>query len=229
MNKTKNKIIINIVLLLISIIIVLILGIFQKDLLGYIILILLNIYVFISSIAMIKTEKKISLFIIIILSSLLIVFFGYSLVRLISYINNRTEYFESKEYYIETAKDLEESLKHSAKYYYEPSYYFENTNLDKIVVSKYQAENEFNEKLFKLKKDKLGNCNGYIVIIVDQEYINRMIERCKKQYGESFCSSDYIASLDNYGVTETLNIKSYISCSGKYTYNTIGYDESQIK
>ena len=60
MNKTNNKLIINIVLLLISIIIVLILGIFQKNLLGYIILILLNIYVFISSIAMIKTEKKIS-------------------------------------------------------------------------------------------------------------------------------------------------------------------------
>ena len=97
------------------------------------------------------------------------------------------------------------------------------------MVSKYQAENEFNEKWFKLSKDELGKCNGYIIIIVDQEYINRMIERCKKQYGESFCSSDYIASLDNYGVTETLNIKSYISCSGKYTYNTIGYDESQIK
>ena len=56
-----------------------------------------------------------------------------------------------------------------------------------------------------------------------------MIERCKKQYGESFCSSDYIASLDNYGIAETLNIKSFISCRGKYNYKTVGYDETQIK
>lgn len=229
MNKIKKKLIINAILLFVSIIIVFILSMFQKDLLGFIISVILNIYVLISTITMVKEEKKISLFIIMVLSLLLIVFFGYSIVNSTLFNHNKTKYFDSEEYYIETAKDLEESLNNSAKHYYEPSYYFENTNLDKIVVSKYQAENEFNEKWFKLKKEELGNCNGYIVISVDQDYINRMIESCNKRYGESECSPDYIASLDNYGITETLNIKSFISCSGKYVYKTVGYDESQIK
>ena len=136
--------------------------------------------------------------------------------------------FDSEKYYIEAAKALEESLTQSAKYYYKPSYYFENTNLDKIVISKNQSENEFNEKWFKLKKEDLGNCDGYIVININQDYINYTIERYKRNMGVSDYSSENVADYDDSRVIDTLKINSFINCNGKYTYKTIGYDESQI-
>lgn len=184
----------------------------------------INMYIFIISLVLVKKSNKV----ILIISLLLTLFFGFGTIS--STISNvkRNNYLNSEEFYVEEAKSLERSLSDSAQYYYDLEYYIENLDLEKIIITKEQAEENFEENWFRLKQDKLGICDGYIVINIDQNNIKNIIESYKKRINSQQYIPDSVVSLYYDEVMSSLNIDVFVSCNGAYSYTTDGFDNTNL-
>ena len=185
---------------------------------------IINIYVLISSIISIKKYSNKSTITIMIISLLLAIFFGFGAISGIVSTSKRNNYLKSEDFYIEQAKSLESSLVDSAKYYYNLEYYVENLDINNIKITKLEAEKNFNEKWFDLKKDDLGVCDGYVVININQEMIKNLIDEYKRRYNTDTYTAGVIVNYDYDRVMNSLNINAYISCNGDFSYTTNGYN-----
>ena len=214
---------INVILLILSIVIFLC-GSFTNRYIEVIIRgisLVINIYLLIISLI----DKNKSNKVILILSILLTCFFGYATISGAFFNAKKTQYLNSEEFYIENAKSLERSLEDSAKYYYELEFYIENLGTNTFKITKNQAEQEFNEKWYNLTKEELGVCDGYTVINVNQQNLNKIIDDYKKEYNTDTYIPHIVASYGYDRIRESITIKSFISCNGDYSYTTDRYNK----
>lgn len=181
----------------------------------------INIYLLIISLV----DKNKSNKVILILSILLTCFFGYATVSGAFFNQQHKQYLNSEEFYIEKAESLERSLEDSAKYYYKLEHYIENLGTNSFKITKEQAEKEFDEKWYNLEKDDLGVCDGYTIISVDQQNLNKIIDDYKKEFNTDTYIPNIVASYGYDRIRESMTIKSFISCTGDYSYTTDGYNK----
>lgn len=182
----------------------------------------INIYLLIASLINKNKSSKT----ILILSLLLTCFFAYATVSSVYFNTKHYQYLNSEEFYIENAKELERSLEDSAKYYYEEEHYIENLDINTFKITKEQAEQEFDEKWYDLKKDDLGVCDGYTIISTDQQYLNKIIDNYKRRMNTDTYEPEDIVSYAAYsGIRDSLSIKAFITCNGDYSYTSDGYDK----
>ena len=186
---------------------------------------IINIFLLILSIVISLIDKNKSNKTILILSILLTCFFGYATVSGVFFNVKKTQFLNSEEFYIENAKSLERSLADSAKYYYELEHYIENLDISTFKITKKQAESEFNEKWYNLTKEELGTCDGYTIISVDQQNLNKIIDDYKKEFNTDTYIPNIVASYGYDRIRESITIKSFISCTGDYSYTTDGYNK----
>ena len=182
---------------------------------------IINIYLLVVSLINKNKSNKT----ILVLSLLLTCFFAYATVSGIYFNMKHNQYQNSEDFYIENAKSLERSLADSAKYYYELAYYIENLDINTIKITKKQAEKEFGEKWYNLTKEELGVCDGYTIISVDQQNLNKIIDDYKKEFNTDTYIPNIVASYGYDRIRESITIKSFISCTGDYSYTTDGYNK----
>lgn len=214
---------INVILLILSIVIFLC-GSFTNRYIEVImrgISLVINIYLLIISLI----DKNKSNKVILILSILLTCFFGYATISGAFFNAKKTQYLNSEEFYIENAKSLERSLADSAKYYYELEFYIENLGTNTFKITKNQAEQEFNEKWYNLTKEELGVCDGYTIISVDQQHLNKIIDSYKRKMNTDTYKPEHIVSYAYNDIIDSLSIKVFITCDGDYSYTTDGYNK----
>jgi len=181
----------------------------------------INIYLLIISLI----DKNKSNKTILILSILLTCFFGYATVSGVFFNAKKTQFLNSEEFYIENAKSLERSLADSAKYYYELEHYIENLDISTFKITKKQAESEFNEKWYNLTKEELGVCDGYTIISIDQQNLNKVIDRYKRKMNTDTYKPEHIVSYAYWDIMDSLSIKAFVTCNGDYSYTTDGYNK----
>ena len=213
----------NVILLILSIVIFLC-GSFTNRYIEVImrgISLVINIYLLIISLIDKNKSNKTML----ILSILSTCFFGYATVSGVFFNAKKTQFLNSEEFYIENAESLERSLEDSAKYYYELEHYIENLGTNTFKITKNQAEQEFNEKWYNLTKEELGVCDGYTIISVDQQNLNKIIDDYKKEMNTDTYKPEYIVSYAYSNIMDNLSIKAFITCSGDYSSTTDAYNK----
>lgn len=222
MSKVKK---LNIFLLILSVIIIFVSGFSSRniEILMRSLSFAINFYIFIVSIVSIKKSS----ILILIISLLLTLFFGFATVSgAISNIKIN-KYQKSEKFYIEQAKQLEDSLSDSAKYYYDLEYYIENLDVNNFKITKNQAEKDFNEKWYNLTKEELGACEGYTIISVNQQRLNEIIDNYKREMNTDTYKPEYIVSYDYSNIMDSLSIKTFINCNGNYSYTTDGFNNNE--
>ena len=222
MSKVKK---LNIFLLILSVIIIFVSGFSSRniEILMRSLSFAINFYIFIVSIVSIKKSS----ILILIISLLLTLFFGFATVSgAISNIKIN-KYQKSEKFYIEQAKQLEDSLSDSAKYYYDLEYYIENLDVNNFKITKNQAEKDFNEKWYNLTKEELGACEGYTIISVNQPRLNEIIDNYKREMNTDTYKPEYIVSYDYSNIMDSLSIKTFINCNGNYSYTTDGFNNNE--
>ena len=222
MSKVKK---LNIFLLILSVIIIFVSGFSSRniEILMRSLSCAINFYIFIVSIVSIKKSS----ILILIISLLLTLFFGFATVSgAISNIKIN-KYQKSEKFYIEQAKQLEDSLSDSAKYYYDLEYYIENLDVNNFKITKNQAEKDFNEKGYNLTKEELGACDGYTIISVNQQRLNEIIDNYKREMNTDTYKPEYIVSYDYSNIMDSLSIKTFINCNGNYSYTTDGFNNNE--
>ena len=222
MSKVKK---LNIFLLILSVIIIFVSGFSSRniEILMRSLSCAINFYIFIVSIVSIKKSS----ILILIISLLLTLFFGFATVSgAISNIKIN-KYQKSEKFYIEQAKQLEDSLSDSAKYYYDLEYYIENLDVNNFKITKNQAEKDFNEKWYNLTKEELGACEGYTIISVNQQRLNEIIDNYKREMNTDTYKPEYIVSYDYSNIMDSLSIKTFINCNGNYSYTTDGFNNNE--
>lgn len=163
-----------------------------------------------------KKIKSVLVYIILVISIIITLFSGIFLIEEIKQNIRKNNYYDSEEFLIEYAKILEEQLQDITQV---SDLKKLNIDISKVnVITLNDIESILSTNIYAIERlEEHGyTCNGYTILEfkekADKDYYNSLLD-----------NSDYY----NYTMKSFFDIKSYVSCTGKYSYTTGGFNENK--
>lgn len=227
--KNKKAKYISLIPILTTIILIILGFVFNQPLIGIswcsILILLVNIANIILCIILHhKKIKSVLVYIILVISIMITLLSGLFLIDEIGQKIRKSNYYDSEEFLIEYAKEAEEELQEDIT----QAGNLKKLNIDitkenVITLDNFLSTISTNEILSNYMysinrlEEKGYSCNGYAILkfkdTADKDYYNLVLN---EEYN------------DNTDMNRFFDINTYISCSGKYSYKTNGFNENII-
>lgn len=163
-----------------------------------------------------KKIKSAFVYIILVISIIITLFSGIFLIEEIKQNIRKNNYYDSEEFLIEYAKILEEQLQDITQV---SDLKKLNIDISKVnIITLNDIESILSTNIYAIERlEEHGYiCNGYTILEfkekADKDYYNLLLD-----------NKDYY----NYTMKSFFDIKSYVSCTGKYSYTTDGFNENK--
>lgn len=163
-----------------------------------------------------KKIKSVLVYIILVISIIITLFSGIFLIEEIKQNIRKNNYYDSEEFLIEYAKILEEQLQDITQV---SDLKKLNIDISKVnIITLNDIESILSKNIYAIERlEEHGyTCNGYTILEfkekADKDYYNSLLD-----------NNDYY----NYTMKSFFDIKSYVSCTGKHSYTTDGFNENK--
>lgn len=162
-----------------------------------------------------KKIKSVLVYIVLVISIMITLLSGLFLIDEIGQKISEANYYDSEKFLIEYAKIVEEEMQDITQ-----AEDLKKLNIDVSktnIITLNDIENILSTNIHALETlEEHGYlCNGYTIL--------KFKEKSDKDYYNSILNEEYI----NRDMISFFDIKSYVSCTGKYSYTTDGFNENK--
>lgn len=162
-----------------------------------------------------KKIKSVLVYIVLVISIMITLLSGLFLIDEIGQKISEANYYDSEKFLIEYAKIVEEEMQDITQ-----AEDLKKLNIDVSktnIITLNDIENILSTNIHALETlEEHGYlCNGYTIL--------KFKEKSDKDYYNSILNEEYI----NRDMINFFDIKSYVSCTGKYSYTTDGFNENK--
>lgn len=223
--KNKKMKYISLIPMLITIILVIFGFMFNKSLIGVswcsISILVVNIISIILCIILHRKKiKSVLVYIILVISIMITLFIGLFLIDEIRQNIRKNKYRNSEQYIVDLTHYVEESISYNSTEIQNQKLFDIHQGDNIILLDDYLKKTNYKNSNLTELKNKGYKCVGYLQLTFDEDAdYNAYLKKINDEY---YLQSSY--AMNRY----FKKVKTYLKCDGKYSYQTIGFNENII-